>query len=106
MVLPEPLQEKFAEVVEKQEGAKAMNVITPYERRAMEKGERIGIEKGALDATREDTLTALELRFGSVPARIAERVNALTSAATVQKLHRLAITAKTLQEFEQALSHV
>ena len=64
MVLPEPLQERFDEVVERHEGEKAMPVITPFERHAIEKGERLR----ALRTACEDTLTALELRFGSVPA--------------------------------------
>ena len=100
MVLPEKQQQRFERAVEEQEVKKSAYVLTPFEIHAMERGERLG----ALRAAREDVLENLAVHFGSVPAGVAERVQAIDDRATLKKLLGLAITSASIEEFERALS--
>ena len=55
--------------------------------------------QGQLQGRREDVVEALEIRFGEIPYSTREAIGRVRSAAKLRKLHRLAITAKSLDEF-------
>jgi hypothetical protein len=63
-----------------------------------------GVAKGAVRATRQAVLTALEARFGSLAADRVASLSGITDEAKLKELHRLAITCPDLDTFVSALS--
>jgi hypothetical protein len=63
-----------------------------------------GRQEGKVENAREYILDLLKARFGSkASARLAGAVNALGDIRTLNKLHRLAGTCASLDEFQAAL---
>jgi len=58
-----------------------------------------GFFMGRREILREDTLADLAERFGSVPADVTDRVNALTDEPRLRALRKLALTAPTFDAF-------
>jgi len=67
------------------------------ERIAMEEGIQLGI----LTNARKTAIEALKLRFGSVPNLMVERINHLKDEAVLESLLEQAITAVSLETFQQ-----
>ena len=94
-----------------EEGNKAMQTIADLwieegreEGRAegREEGREEGLLVGRMEALQETVLDLLYIRFGTVPDEIEERVNEIKHVATLQQWRRLAATAVSLTEFDQA----
>jgi len=62
-----------------------------------------GVEKGRQEALRAAVLSALEVRFGNVPATARKKITALSDKDDLKTAHRLAITSPDLKKFLQTL---
>ena len=91
MRLPEPLAIQYRKEVESIEGEANMPYVTSVERLAR--------KEGRAEGRREDVIEALEIRFGEIPYAMREAINRVGSAKELKRLHRLAITVKSLDEF-------
>ena len=80
-----------------------MPYITDTERLARREGRAegrtAGLTEGQLQGLREAVIDALEARFGEIPYPTREAVNHVGNDAALRKLHRLAVTAKSLDAF-------
>jgi hypothetical protein len=65
-----------------------------------------GLEQGLQQATRENILDLLNLRFGVAPADIAEQLAEITDLAILRTLLRQAVTTVNLSAFEQFLATI
>jgi hypothetical protein len=72
-------------------------------REAWEKGREEGRNEGVLGAKRAAVQRALELRHGTVPKRLSERVFSVGSADALDILLEAAICCSSVAEFEQRL---
>lgn len=77
-----------------EEGNKAMQTIAD-----------LWMEEGRVEALQETVLDLLYIRFGTVPVEMEERVNNINQVAMLQEWRRLAATAVSLTEFDQATQH-
>jgi len=71
--------------------------------KGMEKGLETGIARGKLEASREDVLEVIEVRFGTVPSTVRAKVEATTDVETLRQWHRLALQAGSLPEIEERI---
>ena len=102
MALPPRMERSFWQEVHKIEEADKMRYVMSIERIAMQEGIEQGIEQGSLTTARTSVLDILNLRFQAIPAELVEQISARTNLAQLKTLLRLAATAGTLEEFEQA----
>ena len=77
-----------------------MPYVTSIERMAKEEGHR----EGRQEILREAILDALEVRFGTIPESIRERVNATTDESRLRDWHHRAVVCATLPDFQQAIA--
>jgi hypothetical protein len=84
-----------------------MPYITSIERKGLEKGRAEGLEKGLEKGRTEGRLAALldalDARFGEVPESLKEKLEDLSDQQRLRELFRLAVTAETLEEFQEEL---
>lgn len=102
MVLPEPLELQFEKAVAELEETEKMRYVTHIERRAKAEGIKEGIKEG-LQALRETISEVLTLRFGEVPPEMSTQLSYVTDLEQLKVLHRQAVLAGALEEFEQLL---
>ena len=57
-----------------------------------------------MQSARTSVLDALETRFGRVPFAVREAVNRLEDPGMLRALHKQAILANSLEEFERLLA--
>ena len=76
IALPDALDEQFIKEVEKMEGETMSSYITGFERRAMEKGKKEGIEEGVAHEQKV-ILKLLHKRFGFMPTEVEDSVKKL-----------------------------
>ncbi len=69
----------------------------------LEQGREQGKALGALDATRENVLSLLELRFGKVTAHTAAVLARVDDLEQMKALFKQAATAEDLAAFEESL---
>lgn len=100
MVLPRELERNFREEFIRYQEERNMPYVTSIERLAREEG----IEQGALQTRREDVLDLLSIRFEEVPSSLAEMINTIGDEALLKTLLRLAATAGSLAEFQEAIA--
>jgi len=101
MALPEELEQELQEALERYEEQeeKKMPYVTSFERIGIKKG----IKMGMFEKAQEAVIDVLEIRFQNVPESIIVAVNAIEEPSTLKALHRDALTAASLEEFEQML---
>lgn len=102
LVLPADLLPEHEEALRK-EVSSTMEWISNFERRAIDRGLQQGLQQGAVQTAREGILDTLKLRFTRTPRSVSARLRKLDDPATLRSLHRKAVTAESLEEFEQAL---
>ena len=99
MRLPDNLERwfynEYAAFVEE----KKMPFVSIFEKRAIAKDRPLT----RAQTLRENIMDNLAYRFDSKPARIKKKLQLITSTAKLKSLHRFAIAAKTLAEFEARL---
>ncbi|NMC62839.1 MAG: Rpn family recombination-promoting nuclease/putative transposase [SAR324 cluster bacterium] len=101
--MPDALDESFWLEVEKEQGDKAMPYLLPFEKRAMKRGEEIGLEKGEQQGRQGAYLKAiktfLSTRFGRKNAAPAiEALYGIEDTKALESLLELTCKAKTLDE--------
>ncbi|NCO39705.1 MAG: transposase [Armatimonadetes bacterium CG_4_10_14_3_um_filter_66_18] len=99
MRLPVELDERCIADIRRYEEETNMPWMSPFEQRTFDRG----IAHGSLQAAREAVIEAVHLRFPNAAATLDEAVMELDDAALLRELLRKAITATSLEEFEQAL---
>lgn len=65
--------------------------------------ERLAKEEGAAIARREAIVETLKLRFTTVPVVLVESLNRVDDVMVLRELNRQAVTATSLEQFQQAL---
>jgi hypothetical protein len=103
IALPEALDKVFWTELSEFEEEKRMPYVTSVERIGIEKGLQQGLQQGSLQEGRQMVLEAVAVRFGAVPAEVAEAVNAVDSEETLRSLLRQAITCTDLEAFRGVL---
>ena len=89
------------------EKAEKMKYVTTIERRAIERGLtqgiEQGIEQGSIQTLRELLIDVLQLRFQHLPDELLVTLSQLSDLSRLKQLHRQAIIAGSLEEFEQMI---
>jgi hypothetical protein len=109
--LPDQLEEAYWETVREYEEVKQVPYITSVERIGIKKGIQQGVQQGLQQGlqqgtvltAREDVLEAVRLRFKRTPRGIGLRIRQLDDPSKLKQLHRKAILAESLEEFEKEL---
>ena len=98
ITLPKWLEQIFWEEVKEFEKELTVQYVTT--------GERIGIEKGALNNAREAVIEALEIHLEiTAPTEIINAVNQISDSSKLKELHKKAIKSATLDEFVSYLQN-
>jgi len=100
MTLPEELEYQYEKKIEQYEEVRKMEWLSNFERRVIKRGIQQGIQQGAVQTAREDILEVLNLRFKGVPHSLSERIYQIEDPSVLRELHRKAITASSLEEFQ------
>jgi hypothetical protein len=99
MALPPELEEQFMTDIVAYEERERKPYVTSVERIASQRG----IERGA----REMLLETLSVRFGTVPEEVETLLERISNPQLFKTLQRLAVTADSLETFEQeVLTHL
>jgi hypothetical protein len=99
MTLPPELEEQFMTDIVAYEEQERKPYVTSVERIASQRG----IERGA----REMLLETLSVRFGTVPEEVETLLERISNPELFKTLQRLAVTADSLETFEQeVLAHL
>ncbi len=99
LALPEPLEANYYQQMVRFEEERAMPHMSTAERI----GHKRGREEGRMEELYASILEILELKFGSVPAEIAQAVESLADMDRLRSLRKMLLLGATLSEFEQAL---
>ncbi len=99
--LPKGHQREFIRKVDELEKEDKMPYVTEWEERGIEKG----IEKGSINATKQNLEIVLSERFGQVPEDVLNAVRKLEDQSRLQTLLRAAVKVSSLQEFQAALAN-
>lgn len=102
MALPPALEQQFAATLDAYQEEQSMKYVTTIERMAEERG----LAKGTAETLRRNVLEILEIRFAQVPETLPQKLEEILRIDSLQTLHRTAVTAVSLQEFEWALDRV
>jgi predicted transposase YdaD len=71
--------------------------------KGLQKGRQEGRQEGRLEGRLEGLLEVLEVRFGSVPAGLAETLSSVSDLDRLKTLHRAALTCPDLESFASGL---
>jgi predicted transposase YdaD len=69
-----------------------------WEQKMRREGRREGRQEGQVEGMQKMVLQTLRQRFGPVPQDVRRRVREISSSTELTRLHRRALTAKSLQE--------
>jgi FMN phosphatase YigB (HAD superfamily) len=96
MSLPASVQREFNQEIARFEEEQQMPYVTSVERLARQEGQQ--------ETSRENTIEALQLRFGEVPEDFLQAIARIDDLSRLKILHRQAIVSNSLEEFRQYLS--
>jgi len=99
MGLPSALEQEFRAELRQYQEERQMPYITSFERLAKEEGAR----EGAAIARREAIVETLTLRFTTVPVVLVKSLNRVDDVMVLRELNRQAVTATSLEQFQQVL---
>lgn len=102
---------QFWETIRELEQEAKMELLTTFERVAIERGrteglqlgKQEGLQLGKQEGLQQGLIVLLSTRFGLLPERITQWVRSLTDIERLNVLLMKAITAPTLAEFERNL---
>jgi predicted transposase YdaD len=77
----------------------AMTLADSIREEGLQKGLQKGRQEGRQEGRLEGLLEVLEVRFGSVPAGLAETLSAVSDLDKLKALHRAALTSPDLESF-------
>ncbi len=100
MRLPPEQALEYKRRLESMEGELKMPYITQGEQIARQEGLAEGLTEGQLQGRREDVIEVLEVRFREVPYLVREAIDHVESLSELKRLHRLAITVASLDDFK------
>ncbi|MDJ0517121.1 MAG: hypothetical protein QNJ74_12995 [Trichodesmium sp. MO_231.B1] len=80
-----------------------MEFLSTMEELAIERGQKIGLERGAKETYRQNILDLLERRFNSLPETLVKAVNEIDDLALLKQLHLETITVISVSEFEELI---
>ncbi len=100
MALPEELQQRFEDKLERYEEDLQMPLLSRMELRGLERG-RI---EGSLRNARESVIVVLRTRFAEVPSETIEAINGIEDISQLKELLIQAIAINDLADFQQLLS--
>ncbi|NES06339.1 MAG: hypothetical protein F6K22_28095 [Okeania sp. SIO2F4] len=80
-----------------------MEFLSTMEELAIERGEKIGLERGAKETYRQNILDLLERRFNSFPETLVKAVNKIDDLALLKQLLLETITVSSVSEFEELI---
>jgi predicted transposase YdaD len=64
----------------------------------------MGHQKGLIETAQEDVLEVLEERFGIIPTKIMEQIDAIVQRKHLKQLHKQALRCKDIEHFREILS--
>ncbi len=83
------------EILEKEDNEMGKKYVTSWERMAM--------KQGVLKTLRANITEVPEIRFGALPAEIAEIINSINEPEIFQELHLQAVQCESLDAFAEHL---
>ncbi len=103
MALPPELEDQFMNDVIAYEEKENLPFMAPFELRAFQRGKEEGVEEGLEQGLEQGLqqalLSTLDVRFGPLSEEVLARVESVTDTAVLQKLHRQALLADSLETF-------
>jgi len=100
MALPKDLEQVFQNNIHEYQKEKNMPILAPFEQLAMEKGEKIGEQRGSLQEAQAAVLDILSVKFGEVPSSLVKSVEKLEDLAFLRELRRYALKVDNLKELK------
>ncbi len=100
MTLPDELQNRFEEQVNRYQEDRKVPLLSHMELRA----QKAGIEVGSLQTARESVLDNLDVRFGAVPAELADAVAKIEDLEWLKQLHRRSVVVESVETFQGLLA--
>lgn len=80
-----------------------IELLSPWEEVALEKGLKKGREEGREEGWRNALITALETKFGAVPDELSRKIQSLESEDALQRALQRALASETLEDFRRQL---
>ena len=93
--LPENKELEMREILEKEDNEMGKKYVTSWERMAM--------KQGVLKTLRANITEILEIRFGALPAEIAEIIGGISEPEILEELLRQAVKCESLDAFAEHL---
>jgi hypothetical protein len=99
--LPDELDERFWTEVQEEEGVSAMQYVTRFEERAMERGRQEGVVLGKQEGLLQAIELGLELRFGAPALSQMEAIRTITSVDVLQRIKDAIKVARSPEELRR-----
>lgn len=99
LVLPKEMEERFDIEARKIEEEDQMTVISPFRRRAEDRG----IEMGKKEEAQHAILSALQVRFGEYPESLEIRIRQINDLDKLRDIFKLTLTSENSSDFENNL---
>ena len=96
MTLPDELQNRFEEQVNRYQEDRKVPLLSHMELRAE--------KRGNLKATQESVLDNLDVRFGAVPGELADAVAKIEDLEWLKQLHRRSVVVESIEAFQRLLA--
>ena len=111
MRLPQSLEDRFEIQVEKdEEEGKAMELMSPREKKWLKMGKTEGRTEGRYEGRTEEAqfsvLDALKIRFGTISETLEIQVRHIENLDRLHDLLKMAINSTNLRDFEKGFSEV
>ncbi|MBD2136675.1 hypothetical protein H6F32_03510 [Anabaena sp. FACHB-1237] len=103
MTLPPELQSSFEGKINEYEEQRKMPLLSNIERRAMERGQAIGQERGQKTSTQQHIIKLLQKRFGELPKNLLTTINEIEDMSLLEYLHLETISVNSVGEFAELI---
>jgi hypothetical protein len=89
--LPQNMERELTETIEKEDKEMGKRYVTSWE--------RMGMERGVLKTLRANIIKVAEIRFGALPAEIAEIISGINEPEILEELLEQAAQCESLDAF-------
>ena len=103
MALPKELQLNFEQKLTNYQEERKMPLLTNIEKRALQRGQVIGEQKGAKETCQQNIIDLLESRFNTLPKSLVKAIKQIDDLTFLKELHLDTIKVDSLEEFEQLI---